>query len=302
MIIVRLIGGLGNQLFQYAAARRLSIETEQPFKLDLTAYETDPLRDYSLRPFNTCQDVATADEIRRVKPSPEDAHAGWWPQRALRNRRYSKSWIRERTPYAYDPRVARARGDVYLEGYWANEEYFKPIESTIRQEFTVTSDPDEENLAVARAIASTTSVCRHVRRGDYATDPATERFHGLAPLSYYEQAVARLTQSVTDPHFFIFSDDPSWAREHLKLAHPVTYVTHNRADKAHEDLRLMASCRHHIIANSSFSWWGAWLAQRPVPDPRFPVPDGQVVIAPAKWLNEPGIDTTGATPPAWIRL
>jgi hypothetical protein len=298
VIIVRLIGGLGNQLFQYAIARRMSIERQQPFKLDLTAYETDTLRTYGLRPFNTCQDVATADEIQRAKPSG-------FLQRLLS----SKKWIRERTPYVYDPGVMRARGDVYLEGYWATEAYFKPIESTIRQEFTVTTEPGAENLATARAIAATTSVCLHVRRGDYATDPATQQFHGLSPLSYYEQAVARLTQTVTDPHFFIFSDDPAWVREHLQLTHPATYVTHNRADKDYEDLRLMASCRHHIIANSSFSWWGAWLGQRPIPgprspipDPRSPVPDRQIVIAPAKWLNAPGIDTSGATPPGWIRL
>jgi hypothetical protein len=281
VIIVRLIGGLGNQLFQYAIARRMSIETRQPFKLDLTAYQADPLRAYSLRPFNTCQDVATPDEIRRAKPS------GF-----LQRLRYSKRWIRESTPYVYDPDVMQARGDVYLEGYWANEAYFKPIESTIRQEFTVTRELEGENLAAARAIASTTSVCLHVRRGDYATDPATERFHGLAPLAYYEQAVGRLTQTVTDPHFFVFSDDPAWVREHLRLTRPATYMTHNGADKDYEDLRLMASCRHHIIANSSFSWWGAWLARSPE----------QIVIAPAKWLNEPAIDTTGATPPAWIRL
>lgn len=298
MIIVRLVGGLGNQLFQYAIARRMSVETRQPLKLDLTAYEAYPLRAYSLRPFNTCQDVATPDEIRRVRPSPDEAGTVSWPSRVLRNLRYSKTWIRERTPYAYDPRVVQAGGDVhdvydiYLEGYWANEAYFKPIEAMIRQEFTITPEPEGENLAAARAIAAAESVCLHVRRGDYATDPATLGFHGLASLSYYEQAVARLTQTVADPHFFIFSDDPAWVREHLRLTHTATYVTHNSADKDYEDLRLMASCRHHIIANSSFSWWGAWLAQRP----------GQVVIAPAKWLNQPGIETSGATPAHWVRL
>jgi hypothetical protein len=101
-----------------------------------------------------------------------------------------------------------------------------------------------------------------------------------------------LSETVTDPHFFIFSDDPAWAKEHLRLSHPVTHVTHNTAGKDYEDLRLMASCRHHIIANSSFSWWGAWLARDPE----------QIVIAPRRWLNQPEIDTTGATPARWIRL
>jgi hypothetical protein len=295
VIIVALMGGLGNQLFQYAAGRRLAADTGRPLKLDLTAYESDTRRSYSLAPFNTCQEVATREEIRRVKPSLEEAVSGWWPARLLRNRRYAKTWIRERTPYVYDAglmRAARETPDVHLEGYWANELYFTPIEPVIRREFTLTPEPDGENLTAARAIASTTSVCLHVRRGDYATDPATRQFHGLAPLSYYERAVARLTETVTDAHFFIFSDDPAWVKEHLRLTRPATCVTHNGAGKDYEDLRLMASCRHHIIANSSFSWWGAWLARSP----------GQIVIAPAKWLNAPGIDTSRATPAGWIRL
>jgi hypothetical protein len=295
VIIVALMGGLGNQLFQYAAGRRLASDTGRPLKLDLTTYESDTRRSYRLGPFNTCQDVATREEIRRVKPSLEDAGRGWWPARLLRNRRYAKTWLRERTPYVYDAGLmgaARETQDVHLEGYWANELYFKPIEPVIRRELTLTSEPDGENLTAARAMASTTSVCLHVRRGDYASDPATRQFHGLMPLSYYEQAVARLMETVTDPHFFVFSDDPAWVKEHLRLQRPVTYVTHNGAGTDYEDLRLMASCRHHIIANSSFSWWGAWLARSPA----------QIVIAPAQWLVQPGIDTTGATPAEWIRL
>lgn len=286
------MGGLGNQLFQYAIARRLAFETGQPFRLDLTGYDTDTLRAYSLQPFNVRQDVATLEEIVRVKPLTPVPGARLSPSRLLRTRQYSRTWIRERKPYAYDLQIVQARGDVYLEGYWANEKYFTSIEAVIREEFTVTADPEGENLATARAIQGVASVCLHVRRGDYATDAETRSFHGLAPLEYYAEAVTRLTASVRDPHFFVFSDDPDWVRQHLRLEYPTTYVTHNKADKSHEDLRLMALCRHHIIANSSFSWWGAWLGKHP----------GHMVFAPAKWLNRPEIDTSDATPAHWVRL
>jgi hypothetical protein len=237
-------------------------------------------------------DVATPEEIGRLKPLTPDSGGRLSPSRLLRALKYSRTWIRERKPYAYDAKVVQARGDVYLEGYWANEKYFKNIEALIREEFTVKTDPEGDDLATARAIQRVHSVGLHVRRGDYAMDPATRDFHGLASLEYYREAVRRLTVQVRDPHFFVFSDDPDWVRQHLRLDYPTTYVTHNRADKDYEDLRLMATCRHHIIANSSFSWWAAWLGRYPA----------QMVFAPAKWLNHPGIDTSDATPARWIRL
>ena len=286
------MGGLGNQLFQYAIGRRLAHETGQPCKLDVTGYTTDTLRRYSLSPFNVQPEVATLEEIGLLKPLAPVPGARLSPSRLLRTWQYSRTWIRERTPYVYDLEAVQARGDVYLEGYWANEKYFKSIESVIREAFTVKSDPEGDNLAMARAIQGVASVCLHVRRGDYATDAVTRSLHGLAPLEYYREAVARLTATVRDPHFFVFSDDPDWVLQHLRLECPTTYVTHNKADKDYEDLRLMTLCRHHIIANSSFSWWGAWLGKHP----------GQMVFAPAKWLNRPEIDTRDATPADWSRV
>jgi glycosyl transferase family 11 len=281
VIIVRLMGGLGNQLFQYAAARRLAHDAGQPLKLDISGYDADPLRAFALRPFNVRQDIASRAEIDRLKASGG----------LLRRLRPSRTWVRERTPYTFDPRVVEPREDVYLDGYWANEEYFRSIEPVIREEFTVRTQPDAANEAAAGAIRSVASVCVHVRRGDYVTDSHTSAFHGLAPLEYYRTAAARVAAAVGRPHFFVFSDDPEWVRQNLRFEHPTTYVRHN-GDRDYEDLRLMALCRHHIIANSSFSWWGAWLGQSP----------GQQVFAPARWLTQPEIDTTEATPARWIRL
>ena len=129
----------------------------------------------------------------------------------------------------------------------------------------------------------------HIRRGDYISNPQTSRLHNICSLDYYVEASRQLTSLVADPHFYIFSDDPVWARDNLRLSHPMTVVDHNPTSEAHEDLRLMSLCRHHIIANSSFSWWGAWLVD---------VPD-KLVFAPAKWFENYAHDIQDFVPPRW---
>jgi hypothetical protein len=120
------------------------------------------------------------------------------------------------------------------------------------------------------------------------------KVHGLCSLDYYQEAVKRLSAQVSNPHFFVFSDDPAWTQENLRIAHPTTYVTHNDGAQAHEDMRLMSLCKHHIIANSSFSWWGAWLAAHP----------DQIVYAPARWFNRPdwSVDTRDLLPEHWQKI
>src|SRR5262249_55345497 len=132
----------------------------------------------------------------------------------------------------------------------------------------------------------------HVRRGDYAANPVTREWHGLTPLEYYYAAVRQLAACVNNPHFFIFSDDPAWVKRNLHFDYPTTYVTHNAVEKGYEYLRLMSLCKHHIIANSSFSWWAAWLCTYP----------GQQVFAPAKWINISTFDTSDVALASWHRL
>jgi hypothetical protein len=132
----------------------------------------------------------------------------------------------------------------------------------------------------------------HVRRGDYVTDPSANAFHGLCPLDYYHRGLDEAARDLTRPECFVFSDDPAWVRENLKLAAPMTVVDVHGPGEAHVDLRLMAACHSHVIANSSLSWWGAWLGRRP----------GKRVVAPRQWFRSPDRDASDLVPDRWVRL
>jgi hypothetical protein len=191
--------------------------------------------------------------------------------------------------FHFDPRILDLPGNVYLDGYWQSEKYFKDIESIIRSEFIVKTMSDPANEAMSERICGTESVSVHVRRKDYVSDSATSRIHGGCSLAYYYAAAERIARAVAEPHFFVFSDDAQWARENLDLKYPTTFVTHNGPDKNYEDLRLMTLCNHHIVANSTFSWWGAWLSINP----------DKMVIAPRKWFAESDLDCRDLIPDSW---
>jgi hypothetical protein len=293
MVIVKLKGGLGNQLFQYAVGRRIAYERNTVLKLDRFSYERKPLRSYRLGHFNIVEHLASPWEVARCG----QLHVNRLLKRAyqLATRLagpYTYSVIDEHDPDSLERALADRPGDIYLTGYWQSESFFKPIEDIVRQELTVKTPPTPANAVLAQEMARTESISLHVRRGDYVTDPKTFRRHGVCSLEYYAAAINRLSQTVREPHFYVFSDDMEWVRENLKLAHPVTYVAHNGAEQDYEDLRLMAHCRHHIIANSTFSWWGAWLCAHP----------GKTVIAPHQWFADPARDTSYLIPPAWHRI
>lgn len=266
MIIVRLIGGLGNQFFQYAVARHLAEIRQTVLKIDISAFETYKLHKYSLWAFN----------IRENFASPEEAAA-------LRH-------IKEKH-FHFSPDTLCLSDDVYLEGYWQSEKNFANIAGIIRQEFTVKTPLSSKNEKLAEHMASCESVSIHIRRKDYATgqiqilDPCTT--------DYYFRCVECLVQSNIHPHFFVFSDDMEWVQDNIKLPYPVTLVDHNGADKNYEDLRLMSLCRHNIIANSSFSWWGAWLNNN----------HNKIICAPKKWFNENTRNSSkDMIPSSWIQL
>lgn len=296
MVIVRLSGGLGNQMFQYAAGRRLAVVNDVPLKLDLGWFERIPKgdtpRQYELHVFNTIQEVASRKEVKALR----GVDVRRWPKLAKRfvntTGLMTKDTAITEKHYHFDPDILRLKGDVHLDGYWQSPRYFADIEDVIRKDFTLRIGPDAVNAAVAENISKAQSVSIHVRRGDYVSSRAVGQYHGSTTLDYYNRAVRELAKRVTSPEFFVFSDDPEWVKANLILAAPTTYIEHNPPEKGYEDLRLMTLCRHHIIANSSFSWWGAWLAGHR---------DG-MVIGPKKWLNDPAISTEDLMPKGWIRL
>jgi|SRR5271157_5330603 len=296
MVTVRLFDGLGNQMFQYAVGRTIAHRRRASLALDASVFRDHKLRRYSLGVFNITEDFAPGASPHRGKVGDlclRFRPRGFGRLRALYRRFHPlrrPNLLREKS-FAFDPSVLEAPADVYLEGYWQSEKYFREIEDIIRREFSFKIEPDQQNREMAARIKGVNAVAVHVRRGDYVSDPATNEHHGTCPPEYYRQGAQLIAARVLDPHFFVFSDEPDWARSNLELGGPATFVTQNGPEKGYEDLRLMALCRHHIIANSSFSWWGAWLSN-----------SGGIVVAPKKWFNQDDMDTRDLIRTGWVQL
>lgn len=291
MIIVRIIGGLGNQMFQYAAGRRLAAVHNTVLKLDTSDFADYNLHSYGLSVFNINELFATQEEIQLLKKPESGSLRKMFEKLLRRPSKPEKKHIREKQ-YCFDPQILSLPESIYLDGYWQSEKYFADIADVIKKEFTVTLPQTDTNLELAQHISSCDSVSLHVRRGDYVTDAKTNTVHGTCDLEYYARCIAHLTQKIQHPCFFIFSDEPEWAEKNIKIDYPVTFIDHNGPEKNYEDLRLMSQCRHHIIANSSFSWWGAWLGQH----------QGTISYAPARWFSSPAFNTKDLLPEAWTRI
>lgn len=194
--------------------------------------------------------------------------------------------------YHYDSCFEDLTNNTLIDGYWQTSRYFCKISDRIRSDFSFVPNLSEANQKLLDKIHHSMAVSLHVRRGDYANNQTTNAFHGLVGLEYYKTAVAEMSKHLKKPVFYIFSDDIDWCRENLATRDEMVYVTGNTGQQSFEDMRLMSACKHHILANSSFSWWGAWL--NPNPKKR--------VIAPLRWFNEPTKSTKDLIPKDWIRL
>ena len=294
MILVKLRGGLGNQMFQYAAARRLAEVHDTTVRIDTSWYDRVPAgttpRSYELHDFritgtraNRWETIGT-DGVRNTRLRDV-------PIAIYRKVRPKFRFVGERQ-FHFDPRILELPDHVCLFGYWISARYFGDAGEAIRRELRPRRPLSDEARKVAAAIGATESVAVHVRRGDYAHHPATAASHGFCGLDYYRRAVDVVRRRVSDPHFFVFSDDPDWAFENLDVGGSVDFVSHNRGPSGVEDLCLMSAARHQIIANSSFSWWAAWLNGQ----------DGKVVVAPRRWMNDPSCDTSDVLPEEWTAL
>lgn len=291
MIISQLLGGLGNQMFQYAAAYALADRLHVPCKVDLREFQENP-RPYELDRFVGEPQAASAGEV--------PARPGLWQARAIRLcARYGlpERWYRghrftERRPFSYDERFERLTDPTYLVGYYQSERYFVRVADKIRHAFAFRQEPAGLNAEMITCVSDGNSVSVHVRRGDYVSNPHANRYHGTCKPDYYARAFQYVAGRIETPQFFAFSDDPDWVRANIAFPGPVTFLTHNIGESSWEDMRLMSHCRHHVIANSSFSWWGAWL------DPR---PD-KIVVAPAQWMRDPTIEAKDLIPHGWKRL
>lgn len=275
MVISNIIGGLGNQMFQYAAGRALSLARGQPLQLDITGFATYGLHHgFELqRVFNCPVEIASEQEVHAIlgwQFSPRIRRVVAHPGMATFRR---KGFIVE-PHFHYWPEISKVPRDCYLVGYWQSEKYFREVASVIRADFTFKTPLASRNAELAAQIGQANAVSLHVRRCDYAKNPQTNAMHGLCPQDYYRAAIQYVSDQVSTPYFFIFSDDIAWVKDNLEMDFPCQHIDHNHGAESYNDMRLMSMCRHHIIANSSFSWWGAWLNQNP----------DKIVVAPKKWF------------------
>ncbi len=285
------MGGLGNQMFQYAAARSLADRTGRRLKLDLFDYHFDRLRRYELHGFQIRAEIAEREDVESLRMSTDRLSLTgriWHRFMPVR----SDSIFRERT-MMYNGEIEDINRSVYLDGYWQSERYFVRNKRAVYEDFKLANDLDETNKQVLAKISSVQSVSLHVRRSDYITSRKTKQLLPVCEIDYYQKAVDHIAAKIPDAHFFVFSDDHEWVRRNLKFVHPSSLVTVNTADRGIRDMALMKMCRHHIIANSSFSWWGAWLNPS----------DEKVVVAPKNWFSgKLRFQTDDLVPSSWIKI
>jgi hypothetical protein len=263
MIIVKLKGGLGNQMFQYAYGRNLELLGKKVV-FDTSFFagnkaKKDTARDFKLNNFNIETKAEFSDKKRPL------------------------SEIFDKIKIKLNPGQ-----DVFHQ----SEKYFENTKDVIHKEFTLKNKPSSESFDYKKKIAdSANPISIHIRRGDYIQSKVASKVLGVLPLEYYRKAIDLITKKVIDPHFFVFSDDVEWAMANLQTGFPTIFVL-NKSIPDYEELILMSKCSHHIIANSSFSWWGAWLNSNP----------NKTVIAPAKWFNaKPGAGKD-IVPNSWTKI
>ena len=290
-IIPRIVGGLGNQLFCYAAARRMALVNNAELVIDdVSGFVRDHTyqRSYQLDHFNIPCRKASAFEC--MEPFSR--------VRRVLKRKWNMRFIFEKRNYIvqevidFDPRLlqVKPKGTVYIEGYWQSEIYFKDVESTIRQDLQIKPPADAVNLDMAEKIRSCMAVAVHVRFFD---EPQAYGINN-APCDYYKRSIFEMERRIPDAHYYVFSDRPEAARESIPLSDDrITLLKHNQGDEyAYADLWLMTLCRHFIIANSTFSWWGAWLgggSDKCVIAPGFVMREGKMWwgfdgLIPDKWI------------------
>src|SRR5262245_892681 len=263
MITVQIIGGVGNQMFQYAAARALTLRKNLKLGIDRSAFSYYKVHDYLLDHF--------AMDLNYVKPMTRF-------ERKIQ--RYPFAWKRKYVEkgHLFDPKVLSLPDGSVLEGYWQSEDYFLDAADVIRRDFTIKAPPSPASAALAEAANVHNSVSLHVRRGDYISNPDAFAVHGTCSPDYYRQALEMLHAELgsTKLRVIVFSDDMAWARENLRFDEDIVWANDPDVRQPLGDMRAMSACRHHIVANSSFSWWGAWLTLR----------KEKILIAPRRWFRD----------------
>lgn len=286
-------GGLGNQLFQYAIARALSEHYQIDFSLDRSW-------------FAVSQDGVTPRQFQlEILNIPGINYSNNpFPKKPSRLQRFLQNTVSngpivhyQKNAFDFDPTLFNLRNiknrDLYLSGYWQGFPYIETIRPILQKDFQLRGSTSTHYQPYLQQIADSESVMLHVRRGDYIDSPSAAQFHGVLPLDYYLKAISVTQSTKTDAHFYVFSDDLPWAKAALPKNLKLTFVDNSRQeDSAAQELQLMRACKHHIIANSTLSWWGAWLKENA---------DG-LVFSPNRWIRDDRQNLINLLPPKWQQL
>ena len=295
MIVTKIQAGLGNQMFQYAVGLSLAQKHQTELVLDITSYENmhkdDTPRNYELDVFNIRGRIAAEADFAIIKTSEY--------RRTLQDKIKHRLAIGNAVFYygetssSFDPRLLLLKNNTYLSGWWQSEKYFTDVRSQLLEDFSPSKKPSANTLKMITEATGCESISVHVRRGDYVTNKHANAHHGTATLDYYNAAALFMKSFMPNAKFFVFSDDIAWCKKHLNFGSNTVYVTGNDGKDAYQDLLIMKACKHNIIANSSFSWWGAWLNEN----------TSKIVIAPRAWYTDP-IKNREAdiVPDSWMRM
>lgn len=281
MVFVRVWEGLGNQLFQYAYARALALRTGQKVYLDVSEYERNSkhVRQYGLCHFRIRLPTMNCGNIFPLVNEDK-----YYMASSQYPKRFPVKLIREDN-CCFKGDFCKLKGFIYVKGWFQNENYFKEFEQNIRKEIY-----PKERIRIPKEIrsilGSKNTVSVHIRRGDFKKD------HNVLPVSYYKKAQRYISDLVDKPYYLIFSDDISWVKQNMNFGSRCFFIEDTYFFKDYEELMIMSRCRHNIIANSTFSWWGAWLNPH----------EEKIVIAPKKWFLRNSKTDTDIVPDGWIKL
>lgn len=280
---IRIHGGLGNQLFQYSFGRALTISSGRRLILDETPDKRGRFPFY-LRHFAFYKEMDTHQRQQCI-------HRNKVARKIAELVGKSPVIIKEESLSFQEMELDLSK-NFYFDGYWQSEKYFSDISDIIRSDLQITTPPSAKNQRCMDEIRSSPAISLHIRRGDYLL-PVHVEFHGAPSMKYYYDALRFVADRMTEePVVYIFSDEPAWVRNNIDLPYETRVVGHNDAINSFEDIRLMSACRHHIIANSTFSWWGAWLNRS----------NDKVVVAPKRWFADRNTFNADIIPDGWFQL
>ena len=295
MIIVRLNGGLGNQMFQYALGRACAIKNDTELAFDISGfknsilkinlkYKNTAIRKFDLSVYNIDAEIVKVSFFKKIILFKKKILSRFF---GIHFRNIEKKM------YSFDQGIFSYGKNAYFDGYWQSYRYFENIRDVIIKDFTLKQNPDQKSTILLDEIGRKNSLAIHIRRGDYVGNA----YHNVVGQEYYEKSIQYVKDKNIIDKIYIFSDDIVWCEENLKFSEkyniPISFVDDSYAGRVGEGhMNLMMKCKYFIIANSSFSWWGAWLSQR----------ENKVIVSPKEWLTDTRVDTSDLIPKEWVRL